>query len=239
LLDDIRFVNQANKDEIEQLRAHIGQRIKDANLTENEADVVAREVSNLLGKLSAKVKLTEKAIHSLSQASSSQPGEASGGVSSEDDEPVLQFGIDEFYDNENLLPMQTSENGINYAWSSIEPEIYFTFPLDRSKPLGMAVRLFSVIKPAYVKQLKIMVDGRRVKHRALLDNGFIALSCNLPASEKANQTEIQIILPATHSPASLGVSKDSRKLGIAITDFRFGKTESDLEHLLRRIKSRL
>ena len=33
LLDDIRFVNQANKDEIKQLRAHIRQRIKDADLT--------------------------------------------------------------------------------------------------------------------------------------------------------------------------------------------------------------
>jgi len=64
---------------------------------------------------------------------------------------------------------------------------------------------------------------------------FVA-SCVLPPTDKDGQTEISVILPATHCPTDLGAGLDGRTLGIAISEIRFGKPESGFSHLLRRLK---
>ena len=236
LLEDIKYVTQANKDEISQLKARIRQRISEAGLADSTADSIIRELTNELGQLSVKVKLTEKAIRKIRPGKKQKSRMATPKSKPNSSTARSRFGADRLAYNRNLLPIESSADGIPYLWSGADPEIEFLFSLDRSKKLGMQIRLYALIKPEYSKQLKVFVDGEHIKHRFSENEGLYVLSCNLPPSYKTGQTDIEIILPATHSPKDLGSSNDERKLGLAITDISFGKTESGFSHLLKRLK---
>ena len=114
--------------------------------------------------------------------------------------------------------------------------IPFTFSLDRSKALGMRIRLFALIKPEFSKQLHVLVDGQRLKHEFGLDGSLFVVSSAIPASDSSEETEVKIVLPSTYSPMELGTSHDGRKLGIAITDIRFGQPDGGFARLLKRLK---
>ncbi len=236
LLDDINYINQSNSDEIKKMNEVIWQHFTAADLTEKTTDLIVEEVASQLGQLSAKVKLTEKVIHAMQPEKMHKFVETVAKSVINDTDFKLRFAASQLAGNRNLLPIESSDNGISYIWSGSDPEIQFTFPLDRSKAIGMQVRLFALIKPEYSKQLMILIDGESVRHRFGQDEGLFVLSCNLPTSTKTNQTTITIVLPATHSPMDLGSSNDRRKLGIAFHEFRFGKPENEFSHLLKRLK---
>jgi len=236
LLEDIKYVTQANKDEISQLNARIRQRISEADVAGSTADSIIRELSNELGQLSVKVRLTEKAIRKIRPGRKQKSKVAPTKSETNSSGATMRFGTDRLAYNRNLLPIEYSADGISYLWSGSDPEIKFLFSLNRSERLGMQIRLFALIKPEYSKQLKVLVDGIHIKHRFSVNEGLFVLSCNLPPSSRTSQTDIEIILPATHSPKELGTSNDERKLGLAIMDISFGKTQSGLVHLLKRLK---
>ena len=236
LLDDIHYVNQANRVEIKRINSQIRSRIAETDLAGNVADAIIDEVSSQLGRLSTNVKLADKAIRSIKPERNHKIAVASSKDESNSKAAGLQFNALQLAGNKNLLPMEHSHSGISYAWSAADPETQFEFSLDRSKVLGMQLRLFALVKPEFSKQLKVFVDGTHVKHHFHVDKGFYVVSCNLSPSSKASQTQIKIVLPATHSPADLGISQDVRTLGIAISEIRFGKPESGFSHLLRRLK---
>ena len=100
----------------------------------------------------------------------------------------------------------------------------------------MQIRLFALIKPEYSKQMKVLIDGKHIKHRFTLDGSLFVVSCLLPSSDKSSQTGVKIVLPGTHSPTDLGSSLDGRKLGIAISEIRFGKPDSGFDPLLKRLR---
>lgn len=233
LLDDIRFINEANKNEIKRIRSHIRQRIEEENLTGNGADVVANEVSNLLGQLSAKVNLTEKMIRKFESSQQIEPK-----TRAKKETTDLEFGVAQIVDNQNLLPIEKSADGVSFCWTGVDPEIRFEFALDRGERLGLRIHLHAIIKPEYFRQLKMFIDGARVSHKFYLEDRSHVISCNLSASRKTSQTEIKIVLPATHSPRELGISNDGRKLGIAISQIRFGKPENRFVLLLKRLRMR-
>jgi len=237
LLDDIHFVNQAASKEIRHVESRLRERIGDEALPENLAAPLLEEISTQLGQLAAKVKLTEKAIHSLQSRQKNKtkagnniavaPGTKQAGIS---------FPANALAGTGNLLPLETASNGISYCWTGADPETGFSFALDRSKKLEMQIRLFALIKPEYSKQLKVIIDGAHVKHRFTLDGSLFVVSCRLPVSATTSQTTVSIILPATHCPTDLGGGLDGRTLGIAISDIHFGKPTSRLTHLLRRLR---
>jgi len=235
LLTDIYYINQANKDEIKRIREQIRSVIAEADLADKVTTSIVDEVTVMLGRLSTRVKLTEKAIRSMRAGQIPKP--KSSPVENHNDSKVTGFkiGIEKLTPNPNLLPIQPSNDGSAYIWSGSDPETQFALELDRSNTLGMQIGLHALIKPEYSKQLKIFIDGKHIKHRFRADKGSFLLSCNLPRSTKAGKTEIKIALPATHSPKDLGISDDYRKLGIAINELRFGEPENVLAHLLKRL----
>lgn len=240
LLDDIHYLNQANKAEIKQVNTQIRQCIDEADVTGDIADAIIKEISGQLGQLSARVELADKAIRSISREHNHKPKVATAkrdtNNNSNSEKANIQFSAEQLAGGSNLLPIETAESGISYVWSSSDPEIHFTFSLDRSKSLGIQFRLYSLIKPEYSNQLKILIDGTHIKHWFGMDDGLFVASCNLPPSNESSQTKITILLPATYSPLELGASKDGRKLGIAIHEIRFGKPESGFDHLLKRLR---
>lgn len=233
LLADICHINKANKKEIKQIQDQLLLRVGELGLETGAAEAIILEVSKSLGKLSTKVNLVEKAISSINSKKSQN---TSINTSNSNTGPNLQFTSSNLIGNTNLLPLESSVDGIPYLWSGADPEIQFAFQLERKNPLGMQLRLYALIKPEYSRQLKILVDGLHIKHRVNADGPLTVLSCKLPARGETGPTEIKIILPGTHSPMELGDSTDYRKLGIAISEVSFGSPEGWLSHLFKRLK---
>jgi len=236
LLDDINYVNQANRIEINRINDQFKLHIAEADPTGNIAVSFIEEVSSQLGQLSVKVSLAEQAIRSMRREQKHKFTEATTKNEMDGNGDGLQFGVRQLVSNKNLLPIETNKDGINYVWSSANPETQFTFPLDRRKKLCMQIRLVSLIKPEFPEQLKVFIDEVHIKHSLSMDGALFLVSCNLPSSSKTNETGIKIVLPATHSPMSLGGSGDGRKLGIAINEIRFVKFQNRFVQLLKRLK---
>jgi len=237
LLDDIRYVNQVSEQEVQRLRERLRRRVSAAGLHQDATGPLLDEVSAQLGLLSAKVKLTNQAVRSL-QKEIDRPGRSKDIVADTGKmkpPPYLTFGAAQLVENKNLLPME-SVDGIDYCWSGADPEIRFSFPLDRSEKLGMQIRLLALIKPEYLRKMKIMIDGEHAKHRFAVDGRLYVVNCVLPSDQKGTPTDIAVLLPGTHRPADLGSSQDGRLLGVAISEIRFGDPESWLSNMLKRLK---
>ena len=237
LLDDINFINESNIAEIGVLGHRLRQRIGEETLTEEVNDLLINEVSTQLGQLTTKVKLTEKAIHSLQ---SRQKLKARAGtdiaVERKEDQSGVSFPANIISENNNMLPVEKSPDGISFCWTGAAPETRFSFSVDRSKILEMQIRVIALIKPEYSKQLKVFIDDAHVKHRFSRDGSMFVVSCLVPVSSNASMTRVKICLPATHSPSELGDSQDGRKLGIAISEIHFGKPGTRLTHFLKKLK---
>jgi hypothetical protein len=239
LLDDIAYVNKASGEEIERVGRRIDQLIAGAALPREIADALAREISGQLGPLSAQVKFTASAVRSLqSQSGQSRSGQSRSAPASpaKSDAPAgLCFPAEALAGNKNLLPLEAA-NGLKFSWSGADPEIRFEFALDRSQRVELQMRLVALIKPEYSRQMRVLVDGRHLAHRFAPDGALYLVSCVLPATGQAGQTEVRIILPDTHCPTDLGSGLDGRRLGIAIHEIRFVRPRSALGRLFKWLK---
>jgi hypothetical protein len=238
LIDDINFINQANMAEIKSIDNRLRQRIGDEIQSQETADSLIQEISTQLGQLAVKVELVEKIIHSLKpeQKLVSDTYPVSAGITDKQQVAHNLFTADVLAENNNILSMETSSNGVSYCWSGADPEIRFQFSLDRARKLEMQIWIFALIKPEYSKQLMVFIDGEHIKHQFRLKGSLFFASCLLPVSDKKGQTEVKIVLPGTHSPADLSGSKDGRQLGIAISEISFVPPASGFVRLLRRLR---
>jgi len=238
LLEDIHYVNQLTREEIKLYRKQLRRRVGAGTLSAPVAKSLVAELSTQLGQLSANVKITEKAIRSLqgSQKPAGQAKHAAAAKKADQKPGVVQFNASQLADNKNFLPVLVNENGESYTWSGANPDIELGFSLNRSSELEMQIRLFALIKPEYLKQLKVFVNGDQRKHWHYLDGSLFVVACLLPPASNSEQTRIKIVLPGTHCPADIGNSPDYRKLGIAISAIQFSSPESRLLRLLRRLR---
>ena len=135
LLDDIHYINQAAKEEIKRVDARIRQYIAEAPLPAKVADTLTDEISSQLGQLSARVEIAEKAIRSFlaKQKPKKKAKTDTAEADSFDQSSDLKFEASELVGNRNLLAVESSTSGINYCWSGADPEIQFSFSLNRVK----------------------------------------------------------------------------------------------------------
>ena len=234
LLADLEYINQRTKEAIQDIGEQIRLRIANEQLPKEIANTLIADVSNQLGKITAKVNLTAYAISSMQQENAlkvnlKSPKEDINQLTN------LFFTAGQLQKTKNLLPVESAPNNITYCWSGDSPELDFSFSLDRNCVLSMQIRLFALIKPEFLKQLKVLVNDNHIKHSFTVDGVFVVVHCILPPSNRTTPTEVTIILPDTHSPMELGDSEDARKLGIAINEIRFGKPDSAFFHILKRL----
>jgi hypothetical protein len=238
LLNDISYVNQISREEIEQSADRMRISVSEAALQTADANALIDELSTQLGNLTAKVILTEKAVQSLRSECKPPKKEKNISVVETADNRAADSHIttNQLAGNKNLYPVEISTNGISYLWSGADPEIQFSFSLDRSNPLEMQIRLFAVIKRQFLRELQIIVDGEPVKHHSRRSGGMHVISCQIPAISGNRPTVLTILLPATYSPNELVGSPDRRKLGIAINEIHFVAPESGFVRILERLR---
>ena len=107
LLEDIHYINRANKDEIKRINERIRLRIADADLAGGVADAIIEEVSSHLGQLTVKVRLAEKAIRSIQPGQTRKSTPPGTGKAIDSNGADLKFSADQLAGNNNLptLPL--------------------------------------------------------------------------------------------------------------------------------------
>ena len=115
LLDDIHYLNQSNEVEIQRVRDHVQNHVAESDLSDETADALIESVSSLLGQLTAKVKLTEKAVHSLRSKQKSIPkAQAVSEISMNDWQVTDQVFTAAFFDFV-ILPIDPACIGIIFC----------------------------------------------------------------------------------------------------------------------------
>jgi hypothetical protein len=142
--------------------------------------------------------------------------------------------------NANLWPPESSPDGRTFCWSGSDPEIQFSFSLDRRSALQLQIRLHALMQDEYARQASITVDGQNLAHRVIREGTLTILSLELPARKRNNNalTVLKLVLPGTCSPADQGMNQDDRQLGVAINEIRLVRSLGAVAWLLRRLRSK-
>ncbi|MCF6263988.1 MAG: hypothetical protein L3J24_10435 [Xanthomonadales bacterium] len=238
ILENIDYINRKAQIEIESVQVELQNLISGASLAGEASTVLLSEVSSRLGQLTTRVVLVEASVKSIK--SQYKPGLrqklALQTVVKSNQQSAFTVPVSQLPENTNLLPLEVSEGNISYCWTGDNPETEFSFSLNRGEVLGFKLCLFALIKPEYAKRLKIIVDGRHLKHWINIEDKLYILNCDIPVTTTTGLTSIAIVIPSTHSPKDLGTSGDERKLGIAISEIRFGRPGSKVDNFLKRLK---
>lgn len=145
----------------------------------------------------------------------------------------MELTGDKIQDDSMLLP-EWDDKGSVLRWTT-RPDLKLTLPLFRTGNQTLRIYFKAIIKPEYAKTLKISIDGTTVRHRVRNTDKGLCLQCRLPAPRDLALTDINLLLPAVHSPAELGESSDHRVLGIAITGIEVAQQPASvLQRLLGR-----
>jgi len=233
LLEDIRWINQAARNEAQRLEAQLRQRIADTWMPGPAGDALLQEVATALGELTAQVRLAEQGVSRLQQELARAEPAAHGRALPPG---AVVFPCDQLGEGVGLLPADTSANGVSFRWSGADPRIEMTLPVDRARALELDILLFALIRPEFARQMRIHVDGQPVAHSFARDGEVFVVSARVPAAPGTSAARITLELPATHSPAELGLSADRRALGVAISEVRFVPAPGAWARLLRRLR---
>jgi hypothetical protein len=107
----------------------------------------------------------------------------------------------------------------SYRWTEAQAEVKLVAPLDRTRPLRLAIRAVKSSPDASLRQwMSVSVDGREVGRTELVGTGveFREYPFTLQPGPNSQQPIIQITVQPTWNPAKAGGSVDSRTLGCAI-----------------------
>jgi hypothetical protein len=237
-LEDIRYVNQTIEKECQRFEKELSERIGKLDLPEGTADELINEIVRGLGTLSAKTTISNNAVNSIQKkVRKASVKQIVKSVDNTIKTSASQFVVtaSELEGTKNLYPMEVDKNGVSYCWCGPATDTRFAFSPDREHRLEMQIQLYAVIKPEYLKQLRIIVDGKDLRHRITQENSQFILRSLLPARASRGETKLKIILPETHCPTDLGGNLDGRHLGIAVSEIRFGKPKNVIFRMLDRI----
>lgn len=237
LVRDIQFVNTRSAKEIDTIRIELMHRVGESTFSDVEKQSIIDDISVQLGNLTTRLRLCEQAVETLvtkHSALSENPIEIPADEPKLTPATVLILKPTELHFSPNLLPLEYAPDGASFRWSGASPSMKAEFDLDRTTDLEFQIRLYTLIKPEFGKNLRMSFDGRQVNHKSYRKGHSLVVYCPLKKSSGGNKTSLEIMLPSTHSPLELGVSQDDRKLGIAISEVRFCKPKGKLINLLRR-----
>jgi hypothetical protein len=106
--------------------------------------------------------------------------------------------------------------GRQFCWSGTDNVLDFVIPVKRNRATELTLDIIAVMKPEFIQQMTISVDGNLLKHKAREVDGVIQVFARLPKQSTNRPTVIQLVLPTTVSPSELGTGNDMREMGIAL-----------------------
>jgi hypothetical protein len=172
---------------------------------------LAEECASCLSEIGTRVQIIEELLMAESRVNSND---------------VVSSAASEWQDTVKLMAkdMQHITNlhelelhgGHQFCWSGADSSISFVMPVKRNRVAELTLDIVAVMKPEFVQEMTINVDGSQIKHKSRNVDGVIKVFARLPKQSNTTLTTIQIVLPTTVSPLELGSSNDMRKMGIAL-----------------------
>lgn len=129
----------------------------------------------------------------------------------------LSLTVSDLFDADMCWPIEEVGAGEHLTWMK-RSQWYKSLPMLRVKPLLAKLKVKHTIKHEYLKQLSILVDGVKLKHKVSRVNDAFILCFIIPESESFGVSTIEVQLPQVHSPASLKQGEDPRELGLALQE---------------------
>lgn len=129
-----------------------------------------------------------------------------------------------------------SSAGTTFLWTQT-PKLEFRLPVQRLRLRYLRIRFASIIKTEYAREARLSIDGVPMTYwigRSGSDHFF---ECAVPVSENLVPSRIVLEIPAVHAPSELGLSDDSRPLGIAIVAAEYSSRPE--ASLFSRVRARI
>ena len=187
---------------------------------EAQIDKLIERISATLGGVSARVRVIEQVLAAEGRADPA-PGALGEPLSIQPE--TYSLSAEDMGDTANLLALERTQNGVSFRWTSANPSTTFLLPISRVRRLGLTIDIVAVVKPEYLQQMQVMVDGEPSAYELWYEDGINRARLNLPARSNGEVTQLEVRVPATHSPQEFGDSTDSRKIGIAISKLTVGE----------------
>lgn len=238
-LHDIDFFHALVLSETAELRARIKESAGSANPGQQaHLDALIEGVACALGELSARVRLIEQVLTAEGRGGPERGHLVAGNLS--DTWVVSADGMEA---TPNLLALEYTSDGLPFRWTGPEASTTFELPISRVRERGLVIDVVAVVKPEYLRQLQLLVDGEPVHFEVGYDGTKNSVRTNLPARPERSVVRLGVKVPATHCPRDLGDSTDARRLGVAISRISVGEPVSlagrhRVRSALRRLTSR-
>jgi len=244
VIADIQYLESLIVLEEREIKAQLIRQISKATNIEDKIDVLGGEVAFTLGKMSARIKLIEKALFDDQPTAVSQVSEentvattVTNTAAEESHEFVdsLSWSADQFPLNNNFFHLENS-NGVLCRWTGPAPSTDIVLPVNRQKHQEVRIGIVAAIKPEILKALGIYIDGIKIKYRLSYIEGVNYVSFVLPKiTENFGNTRLTIALPANYSPHELNGSIDTRQLGVALSEIALCGSPGLYRRFLNRI----
>lgn len=141
-------------------------------------------------------------------------------------EPPLPEKFPLYHPGERIcLNSEQASKYLLRGWSGPEPRFRWTdgkkaiigFHLEHKQPLEFRIKLAPFIIPGKheLQVVKVLLNGRELANLHLVESSQREYSFILPVTILENDNVIEFNFKNSASPASYGISKDKRKLGIA------------------------
>ncbi|MEM1432615.1 MAG: hypothetical protein AAGG11_01020 [Pseudomonadota bacterium] len=212
-LSDIAFFESIARQETRSVANRLRGTINPSEDPTAQIESLIEEVSDSIGRLGARMQIMETVLANWTAQSEvlrSAPAPAALLDS-------LHQTAEHWDDSPNLQALEFDDQSRPFRWSGAQRTVRFKLPVDRSRDRGIRIIVVALIKQEYLRALQLLVDGAPIEYQLQYVDGTNQLLGKVPQADTTTTTCLDIVLPATHSPHELGVSKDKRKLGIALS----------------------
>ena len=248
IAQDILYLEHLITLEKQNISKRIADNIDQSQPLNMQMETFSDEVSIILAQISARIGIVEQALVNRHTAElRPEVSTSRSNTKSRELKHKIKAGNRQLKSNdiiaakdivsyENLNDLEVFE-GTAFRWSGPSNITEIILPIDRVLDRKLSIYLAAIIKPEYLKQLKICIDNIEVKYNVGFSGGLLILNIHLPAiASDFESTTIKVTVPNTHSPMELGMGEDTRKLGIAISRILISKSDSMLVRFFNKIK---
>ncbi len=185
LAEDILYLEYLIDVEKNDIKRKLTQRVTEVDSDGERIDLICDEVSSALAQLSARVAILEKVLVSrIGSSSAEEPLKAEVSVS-----------VQEIGKRNALSRIKYSDSERPYLQIMPDSRIEVDLAVDRSEKRTLAVNICGEIDHAFLKKVKILVDGKRKKHKVIHVEDYDRLICHLPVIPDRRTTEVEILTP--------------------------------------------
>jgi hypothetical protein len=120
--------------------------------------------------------------------------------------------------------IETDSSNTHSIWSGPDTKSMFHLYIEDVRDIEIKISIRSVLLKENLKETKVLINGNQLRTKLIKENGKRVLTAKvkkefLNSETKVNEWTIEV--SKTVSPEELGISNDTRKLGIMISEIEY------------------